>query len=145
MGKLGCKQGLSIAERIDMNVDKSSGCWVWLLSTIPQGYGHFKVAGKTRRAHRVVWEEFKGPIPERLKVLHTCDNPSCVNPEHLFLGTQADNMQDMKQKGRGRGRYSRATHCRLGHSFSMTPSGKRICKPCHRRRGIEQYQRRNHE
>ena len=105
MGKLGCKEGLSISERIDINVDKGSGCWLWLLSKA-FGYGNFKVNGKTKRAHRVAWEEFNGPIPEGMNVCHTCDNPSCVNPEHLFLGTQYDNLQDMKQKGRGRGRYS---------------------------------------
>ena len=145
MGKLGCKQGLSIKERIDENVDKSSGCWVWLLCTKAYGYGHLKVNGKTRRAHRVSWEEFNGTIPKGAYVLHTCDNPSCVNPKHLFLGTQAHNMRDMKSKGRGRGRFSGVDSCRLGHSFSPTPSGKRICKTCVSQRGKANYKRRKHE
>ncbi len=145
MGKLGCKEGLSIAERIDINVDKSSGCWIWLLDTLPYGYGKIKVEGKTKRAHRVSWEEFNGQIPEGMCVLHNCDVPACVNPEHLFLGTQADNMRDMKQKSRWRGRFSGVNSCKLGHTFSSTPSGKRVCKICENKRHRDQYYRRKNE
>lgn len=79
-----------------------SGCWEWIAST-NQKYGHISVSNvggtkKMRNAHRVSWELYNGPIPEGLQVLHKCDNRLCVNPDHLFLGTHQDNMNDMKQK-----------------------------------------------
>jgi len=78
-------------------------CWVWLASTVGAGYGHFSLAGGRKiLAHRFAWEQSKGAIPDGLKVLHRCDNPPCCNPNHLFLGTQADNVHDMMQKGRHR-------------------------------------------
>lgn len=83
-------------------VDRESGasCWQWLGCTIHHGYGHFKINGKAVSAHRVAYELCKGPIPVGLHVLHRCDNPGCVNPEHLFVGTHDDNMEDKAVKGR---------------------------------------------
>jgi len=76
-------------------------CWPWLAGKLRAGYGIFHISHrKPRLAHRMMWELENGQIPAGLDVLHKCDNPPCVNPNHLFLGTQRDNGQDMARKGR---------------------------------------------
>lgn len=88
------KEGLCPSHRPELGP-----CWVWIGGNI-RGYGHFAIEGKTVKAHRYSWELYFGEIPEDLCVLHHCDNPSCVNPKHLFLGTHAVNASDRNQKGR---------------------------------------------
>ena len=82
------------------NVVKTDSCWMWCGNRHLKGYGQFKLPGYPYRVHRASWEIHYGKIPNGLHVLHRCDNPGCVNPEHLFLGTHADNMKDCSTKGR---------------------------------------------
>lgn len=79
---------------------KKTGCWVWTKSKTSKGYGRMNVDGKTVRAHRLAWKLYNGRIGKGKCVLHKCDNPSCVNPDHLFLGTNSDNTRDMMEKQR---------------------------------------------
>lgn len=84
-------------------VDKSNGddaCWLWTGSVRGYGYGQFWFNSRNRPTHRISWELAHGEIPDGLLVCHRCDNPICVNPKHLFLGTQQDNIDDKTRKGR---------------------------------------------
>lgn len=82
-------------------VDKETGCWEWQGYKNEDGYGRASYGGKLELAHRMTYTMFKGNIPKGMCILHKCDNPGCCNPEHLFVGTRSDNMQDMLAKGRG--------------------------------------------
>ena len=96
-----------------------TACWVWLAAT-RDGYGEIGIAGRSpQQAHRIAWEMTVGPIPDGFNVLHNCDNPPCVNPSHLFLGTKKDNTQDMIAKGRSKLGLNQAekTHCPRSHPY----------------------------
>lgn len=77
-----------------------SGCHEWIGSLDAYGYGQLNINRRPAKAHRIAWELANGPVPEGMSILHRCDNPQCVNPEHLFPGTQSDNMKDAARKGR---------------------------------------------
>lgn len=81
--------------------EPNSGCWLWEAAVVQNGYGTISVNKGMRRAHRVSYELYVGNIPDNLMVLHKCDVRCCVNPDHLFLGTHQDNMDDREFKGRG--------------------------------------------
>jgi hypothetical protein len=93
---------MDIHERFAKYVDDSGDCWLWTGCKLKSKweYGQFKVNGKIEKAHRVSYQLYKGEIPQGLIVRHTCNNPCCVNPEHLELGTQQDNMDDMVKANR---------------------------------------------
>jgi hypothetical protein len=99
-----CRAPMSEDARFWSKVSKSpDGCWEWTAGRLFEGdYGAYRYQGRTQRAHRVSWEMLFGKIPEGFVICHACDNPRCVRPEHLFLGTHKDNMQDMVRKGRAR-------------------------------------------
>ncbi len=84
--------------RLDRSASTTS-CWMWI-GTKRLGYGRLAWGGRWYNAHRFSWELFNGPIPQGLHVLHLCDEPSCCNPDHLFLGTHSANMRDREEKGR---------------------------------------------
>jgi len=81
-------------------INEKTGCTEWQTSFLRNGYGSFSIKDKTYSAHRISWIINKGEVPKGLCVLHRCDNGSCVNPNHLFLGTNKDNTADMMKKGR---------------------------------------------
>ena len=89
-----------------VEIDPRTACWNWTASLRPTGYGQMRYLGTTELAHRVSWMLFRGPIPKAanrygtMNVLHHCDNPKCVNPEHLFIGDQSDNAKDAVSKKR---------------------------------------------
>ncbi|MGH7723424.1 MAG: HNH endonuclease [Candidatus Dormibacteria bacterium] len=95
--------GLTAVERFNRYFIRGDGCWEWIGGCTANGYGNFKVDGRQVGAHRFAWEQVHGePVPTGLEVCHTCDNPSCVRGDHLFLGTTQDNAVDRQAKGRRR-------------------------------------------
>lgn len=118
--------------------DNYNDCWEWT-SVKHAGYGMIMFNGKYSRTNRIMWTLLFGTIPEKMCVLHKCDNPSCLNPTHLFLGTHQDNMTDKKIKGRvkyGSNGYKDKTHCPNGHIYSEENTyiynNMRYCRTCSR-------------
>lgn len=92
--------GLPLEPRFSNNIKKTEKCWEWTGNKTKSGYGTISINGKDLRVHRISWERTNGPIPTGFHICHKCDNPACVNPGHLFLGTHIDNMNDSLKKGR---------------------------------------------
>jgi hypothetical protein len=93
-----------------VSIPQRGGCHEWQGALTYNGYGRIGVNGKVQRAHRVAYELAHGPIPEGIVVCHRCDNPRCCNPDHLFLGTTQENVDDKVQKGRHKAVYQRPGH-----------------------------------
>jgi hypothetical protein len=91
---------MSLKDRFWLKVEKLDDCWIWKGNLSRQGYGTIKDNKKSVAAHRVSWRLHNGDIPDGMIIMHKCDNPLCVRPDHLELGTKQDNMLDMKRKGR---------------------------------------------
>lgn len=110
------------AHRIDVkqrllknrDIDPTTGCWLWTKSCGKKGYGQIWIIDKFVRVSRASFEIFKGPIPDGLNVLHSCDTPRCFNPDHLEAGTQSKNITDAVERGRWPASGPR-TMCRNGH------------------------------
>lgn len=121
-------------DRFWAKVEKGEGCWEWQGARHPHGYGQVRIAGICVFAHRYSWQLANGPIPGGLNVCHHCDNPKCVRPDHLFLGTQRDNLQDMAGKGRASRWRAELTHCKRGHPLAgpnlRIRNGERGCREC---------------
>lgn len=125
----------SAESRFWKKVTKSPGCWQWTGAGDP--YGRFQRGHKDEgmvNAHVFSWQLHFGDVPEGLFVCHKCDNKKCVNPDHLFLGTNQENQLDAVAKGRHRNGNMAKTHCKRGHAFTPENTwvyrGDRFCKIC---------------
>lgn len=129
------------SERFWSQVDirGNEDCWYWK-GLKNQGYSRFYYQGRNRYAHRVAWQLTNGPIPEGLQVLHSCDTPECVNPGHLHLGTHAENMKEMKEKGRStqgeRSPNSKLTDAQVKEILRIHGEGKLNMKEISRLVGV---------
>jgi hypothetical protein len=127
-------------KRFQDKIKKTESCWIWIAGKNSTGYGIFRFEGNIELAHRVSYFTNKNQsINRNIFVLHKCDNPPCVNPDHLFEGTHSDNMIDMVRKKRNVSvGHSRKTHCKKGHEFTtentlVRPNLRgRSCRECDR-------------
>lgn len=110
-------------------------CWLWGGPFDAYGYGALQMGGRLWKAHRLAYHLWYDDYDPTMKILHSCDNPSCVRPDHLRQGTQTENMADMNR--RGRNGHRRKTHCKRGHAYDETNTrvrrdGGRECRTCER-------------
>ncbi len=127
---------ISLRERllVKSHPEPNSGCWVWLGAKRAgrYNYGIIKIGGKRYPAHRVSYEEFRGPIPPGLVPDHLCDTPICINPWHLEVKTDQENLTRGIRRAGGTAN-ARKTHCKNGHVFDHVDSqGERRCRICQR-------------
>lgn len=136
--------------RFWQKVDTSGECWAWTGGRDKDGYGCIKLSRSRKQvgAHRYSYELFYGAIPDDAVICHTCDNPGCVNPAHLYAGTHKTNAEDKMARGRWRNGYVDADSCKHGHIFDEANTyrndGRRVCRACSRRRTAA-YKRRRME